>query len=51
MTKTASGPGGPASSALPDASAAERLPLIFISIVVVEVVVIAGLYWFGVHYA
>jgi len=36
---------------LPDDSAGERLPLVFFGIVLVEVIVIAGLYWFGVHYA
>ena len=51
MTKTASGPAGPASSALSDDSAGERLPLVFIGIVLVEVLVIVGLYWFGVHFA
>ena len=33
-----------------DDSAGERLPLVFISIVLVEVITIAGLYWFGVHF-
>ena len=51
MTKTVSGPAGPAGSALPDDSAGERLPLVFLGIVFVEVLVIAGLYWFGVHFA
>jgi hypothetical protein len=42
MTKT---------SAAPADSTGERLPLIFITIVLVEVITIAGLYWFGVHFA
>jgi hypothetical protein len=37
-------------STTPDDSAGERLPLVFISIVLVEVMTIAGLYWFGVHF-
>jgi hypothetical protein len=47
MTKTVPGPAG---STVPDDSTGERLPLIFISIVLVEVITIAGLYWFGVHF-
>ena len=54
MTKPlpgSAGSGVAAGSTAPDDSAGERLPLIFIGIVLVEVIVIAGLYWFGVHYA
>jgi hypothetical protein len=29
----------------------ERLPAIFIGIVAVEAIVIAALYWFGVHFS
>jgi hypothetical protein len=31
-------------------SSAERLPAVFIGIVLVEALTIAGLYWFGVHF-
>ena len=48
MTKTVPGPNG---STAPDDSSGERLPLIFVGIVLVEVITIAGLYWFGVHFA
>ena len=41
---------GPVASAGSEGSTRERLPLIFISIVLVEVITIAGLYWFGVHF-
>jgi len=54
MTKTVPGPTGaarPARPDLPDDSSGERLPLVFISIVLVEVIAIAGLYWFGVYFA
>jgi len=47
MTKTVPGSAG---STAPDDSSGERLPLVFISIVVVEVITIAGLYWFGIHF-
>ena len=54
MTKPVSGlasSGVAAGSPDADNSAGERLPAIFIGIVLVEVAVIAGLYWFGVHFA
>ena len=50
MTKTDPGPAGSAGSLLDDSSG-ERLPLVFAGIVLVEVIVIAGLYWFGVYFA
>jgi len=37
-------------SIAPDDSTGERLPLVFAGIVLVEVLTIAGLYWFGVHF-
>jgi hypothetical protein len=48
MAQTASGSSG---SSGPDESSGERLPAIFIGIVLVEALTIAGLYWFGVHFA
>ena len=54
MKKTVPGPTAAAAgtrSDVPDDSSGERLPLVFISIVLVEVIAIAGLYWFGVHFA
>jgi hypothetical protein len=51
MAQTASGSAGSSGSSGPDDSSGERLPAIFIGIVLVEALTIAGLYWFGVHFA
>ena len=40
-----------APEALPPSEARERLPAIFLGILVVELLAIAGLFWMGEHFA
>jgi hypothetical protein len=49
MTSGPNQPAGPAPSP-PGVSKNDRLGLLFIGIVLVELLTIAGLYWMGVHF-